>query len=292
MSVPPQHPGYDSQPGGWPQQSGQPGQSPGYGQQSGGFPQAGDESTQSAGFPHAGPPQQYGQFGQPGGFPPPPGQYGGLGGQFGQQTGWAPGQSGYSGGWEQAQPGQPAGWGQSPGQFGQPGPYGVPGQFAPYPNQFGEPPRKRRALPWVLAGGGVVVLAVIVILVVTLTGGGSPQSTAQAVVDRLNAKDVAGLQALSCKAQQGGSVSADDVDPMKDAPAEYRSMTAQWSLRGVQQKDDSHADAAINLSFGNIPAQLPASVRDRMAKGVDGTLALVKEDGDWKACDLKVAGGA
>ncbi|GDY28591.1 Rv0361 family membrane protein [Gandjariella thermophila] len=283
MSVPPQQPGYGNQPGGWPQQPGQPGQPPGagYAQSPGGFPQSGDESAQRAGLPHAGQqPPQYGQFGQPSGFPQQPGHYGGFAGQ----------------------PAAPAGWAQQPGQlgqFGQPGPvppYGTPGQppgqFAPYPNQFGEAPKKRRALPWVLAGGGVVVVAAVVLLVVWLAGGSgsTPQATAQAVIDKLNAKDVSGLKALSCKAEQSSMASSSDIDPMKDAPAEYRSMQAQWTLRGVQQKDDSHADAAINLRFTNIPANLPATVRDRMSQGVDGTLVLVKEDGDWKACDLKKAG--
>lgn len=281
MSVPPQEPGYGSQPGGWPQQPGQPGQPPagGYAHPPSGVPQSSDEATQSAGLPHAGQtPQQYGQFGQASGFPQQPGQYGGFAGQPGQ-------------------PGQPGGWGQQPGQhgqFGQPGPYGAPGQapgqFSAYPNQFGEAPKKRKALPWVLVGGGVVVIAAVVVLIVSLTGGGSPQSTAQAVVAKLNAKDGTGLKALSCKAEQGSAVSSSDVDPMKDAPDEYKNMKAQWSLGSVTQKDDSHAVATIKLSFSNIPTDIPASVKNRITKGIDGNLALVKEDGAWKACDLKVDG--
>jgi hypothetical protein len=288
MPVPPQPPGAPDQPGGWHQQPGQPGQQPGggYPQPQAGFPQTGDQHQQAAGFPHTGPqPQAPAAFGQPGVFPQQPGQPGGFGAQPGQSGAWAQQPSEPYG-----QPG-PYGYPAGYGQFGQPGPSGQQGPFTPYPNQFGAPQRKKRALPWLLAGGGVLVVAAVAVLVLALAGRGDPQTTAQAVVDKLNAKDVNGLRALSCKAEQDKdtSVTARDMDVLKGAPAQYKSMKAQWSLREVKPRDESHADATVNLSFTNIPAEIPAVAKDRLAKGADATLTLVKESGDWKACDFKLA---
>jgi len=110
---------------------------------------------------------QYGQYGQSG---PQPYYGGGTGQQPYGQPGY--GQTGaqpyYGGTGYQQQPygqgyGQP---GYGPG-YGQPG-YGQPGYG------YGPPPKKRRALPWILGGVGlVIVLVVAVVLVVALGSGGT-----------------------------------------------------------------------------------------------------------------------
>jgi hypothetical protein len=80
--------------------------------------------------------------------------------QYGQQPGYgAGGQSGYP------QYGQPQ-YGQP--QYGQPG-YGQPYGQAGY-GGYGQPPRKNKALPWIL--GGVAVLVVVVVGIVLLVGLG------------------------------------------------------------------------------------------------------------------------
>jgi hypothetical protein len=113
--------------------------------------------------------QGYGQqqpgYGQPG-YSQPYGQpgYGQPG--YGRQPGY--GQPGY---------GQP-GYGPQPG-YGQPGYGQQPGYGAPYgPYGYGQqpPPKKNKALPWILGGGAVVVVAIIAVVVLVLTlGGGTTQ---------------------------------------------------------------------------------------------------------------------
>jgi hypothetical protein len=97
--------------------------------------------------------QGYGQpYGQPG---------------YGQQGYGQPyGQPGY---WQQQPYGQ-QGYGQP---YGQPG-YGQPPGYGPYGGwQQQPPPRKNKALPWILGGAAVVVVAVIAVVVLVVALGGS-----------------------------------------------------------------------------------------------------------------------
>ncbi|MDF2976490.1 MAG: hypothetical protein K0S40_1218 [Actinomycetospora sp.] len=126
---------------GQPGQYGQSGPQPYYGGQQQGYGQPGYGQSGPQPYYGAGQPQGYGQqgYGQQG--------YGQQG--YGQQ---GYGQPGY---------GQP-GYGQPP--YGQP--YGQPGYGG-----YGQPPKKNKALPWIL--GGLAVLVLVVVGIVLLVGLGA-----------------------------------------------------------------------------------------------------------------------
>ena len=137
-------------------------------------------------------PTQYGPTAEPYGQPPPsssgPQPY--YGGQPGDPSQQPPGQQGYG-----QQPYGQQGYGQQP--YGQPGygqqpygqqlygqqlygqqlygqqlygqqPYGQPA-YGPYGGQ--QPPKKNKALPWLLGGGAALIVAVIAVVVLLVTFG-------------------------------------------------------------------------------------------------------------------------
>jgi hypothetical protein len=114
----------------------------------------------------------YSPYGQQQGSGPQP-YYGGQDPYqqgYGQQPGY--GQQGYG----QPGYGQPdgqQGYGQQPyGQYGQP--YGQPGYYGQ------QPPKKNKALPWILGGVGLVVVIVVVLVLVFTLGASGPISGASA----------------------------------------------------------------------------------------------------------------
>jgi len=120
--------------------------------------------------------QQPGQYGQSGPQP----YYGGQAGDPYQQGYGQPGygQQGYG----QPGYGQP-GYGPPYGQqgYGQPGygqPYGQPGYGQPGYGQpgygYGPPPKKKKALPWILGGVALVVVIVVAIVLVIGLGASGP----------------------------------------------------------------------------------------------------------------------
>lgn len=251
MSQPPQPPGpfgqppYGQQPGGpqWGQQPGQPGPGdqpqPGYGQQ--------------PGFPPTGPQPQPG---------------------WGQQTpppGW--GQPGQPGQPQPTQPGQPA-WGQQPGFPGQQPGFGQQ-NFPGYPGAPGGPPKKNKALPWLLAGGGVVVVGVVVLLlfVFGVFGGSSnsPDTVAQEVADALNTQDTAKAAAISCTGK------ADSTD--SEALQALKAAHIQASVTGKAQVNGSNATATLHLNF-----QEAGQTVD-----LDAKLTMQQQSGKWCVPDNGLA---
>ncbi|HET8641853.1 MAG TPA: hypothetical protein VFM37_07935 [Pseudonocardiaceae bacterium] len=268
MTYPPQQPpqddpyGRQSGQGGWGQQQRPEQQGPEYGQQPG---QQG--YGQQPGQPGYG--QQPGQQGydQPG-HVQQPGQPG-----YGQQ----PGQPGYGQPSHGAQPGQP-GYGAQPGQ-----PYGTPpGGFGPPPG-YG-PPAKRSALPWILGGIGVLVVIALAIGAYFAFGGqgNDPQQVAQTVVDEMNKlenADAATIENVLCSADK--EAFRQEFDEFISGFKELKEQTgegfeAKFTLGDVRTEGDTGSfDIIAEASFQGetnketIPAQL------------------VREDGDWKVCDLQ-----
>jgi hypothetical protein len=110
------------------------------------------------------------------------GQQPGYGQQGYGQPGY--GQQGYGqqpyGGYGQPY-GQQQGYGQQPyGGYGQP--YGQPGYYGQQP-----PPKKNKALPWILGGVGLVIVVVVVLVLVFTLGSSGPisgaSSRSQAIPD-------------------------------------------------------------------------------------------------------------
>ncbi|RBY83126.1 hypothetical protein [Blastococcus sp. TF02A-26] len=116
----------------------------------------------------------------------PPGPYGAPG-QYGAPGPYgAPGRYGPPAGGPRppvpppppGQYGAPAPYGP-PGQYGAPGPYGQPGGGLP-PGGYGGPPKRRRALPWLIAAAVVLVAGVGVLLFFLLSGDDSDDSAGPA----------------------------------------------------------------------------------------------------------------
>lgn len=142
-------------------QAGQSPYAPGQGQygQSGPQPYYGGYEQQGYGQPGYGQQQGYGQgYGQPHAQP-----------GYGQQ---GYGQPGYG------QPYGQQGYGQPYGQQGYGAPYGQPG-YNPYGQPgYGQPPKKNKALPWILGGVAVLVVAIVAVVVLVMTLGGGPVQAA------------------------------------------------------------------------------------------------------------------
>ncbi|MBB5954119.1 hypothetical protein FHS29_000689 [Saccharothrix tamanrassetensis] len=269
MSVPPQQPGsHGPQPGPFGQQPGQPGPQPGYGQQPGGYP------PPPPGFPQGGQ-QQPGYGPPPGGFPPP------------------------------GQPGQP-GYGQQPygqpGQFNQPG-YGQPGGFG---DPYGAP-RKKSPLPWILAGGGVLVIGVVVVLLLTLGGGGNgtAKDAAESFATAMTNKDYAKLSSLTCaedqkeiddlkKAFDPDSISKEIEKNLESMPPAMKEKAKQMQeaaknikivakVNGVQEKDDTHAEADFSIKLEGVPEELKSMLKDDDSNKIP----FIKTDNGWVACEKK-----
>ena len=267
MTYPPQQPPQGDPFG---QQPGRPGEQGDWGQQQ--QPGSGQQPGQQPGQPGQPPGQQGPQPGQHPGPGPQPGQPGQPGGQPGQFPGGQPGQ--FPGG----QPDQP-GYGQPPGQqFGQP------------PGGFGQPPgyppaQKRSALPWILGGVGLLVVIALAIGAFVLlggSGGNDPRDVAQTVVDEMNKLENANAGTIEnqlCNSQKEAFRKEFDdfVNGFKELKAQAGSdFTAKFSLGDVRTEGDTGSfDIIAEASFQGesnketIPAQL------------------VREDGDWKVCDLQ-----
>ena len=226
--------------------------------------------------------------------------------QYGQQPGQQPGQQGY--GQQPGQPGygqqpgqgQPGQYGQQPGQYGydQPG-YGQPGQSGqgpqpgqPYgtpPGGFGPPPgygppAKRSALPWILGGIGVLVVLTLAVGAFFAFGdqGNDPQQVAQTVVDEMNKLENANASTIENVLCTGDKETfRQEFDEFVNGFKELKEQAgegfeATFTLGDVRTEGDTGSfDIIAEASFQGetnketIPAQL------------------VREDGDWKVCDLQ-----
>jgi hypothetical protein len=74
------------------------------------------------------------------------------------------------------------------------------------------PPRRRSALPWLLAAGGGIAAVITVVLFITLTGGpdtSTPQAVAEAAATAISDNEDDDMQELAC----------DGVDLMADLSA-------------------------------------------------------------------------
>ncbi|MGP4015738.1 hypothetical protein [Saccharopolyspora sp. 5N708] len=275
MTYPPQQPPGQ---GGWGQQPG--GQYPPSGPQPGGaYPPSGPQPG-GAYPPSGGQPQQgYGQqpYGQPG---------------YGQQGYGQPG-----GAYPQSGPQPQQGYGQQPPYPPQGGdPYGQAGFGA-------EPPKKKSPLPWILGGvGAVVVIGVVIALVVVFTGGpGDPRDVAQEGIDKINAKDFAGLQGMACQKDQEdfqkmldtfegkGSefaelkelgISDADIQKMID------SMKFEVKLGDVKDNGDNTATAKISgqMTFAGDVEIMGQSLGEMPPMPIDEEIKMIVEGGDWKLC--------
>lgn len=294
MTYPPQQPGpYGPQgPHGQPGGFGQPGQQ--------GQGQPGQQGQGPQGQPGQGQPGQ----GQPGqGFPGQPG-YGQPGG-FGQPGGQpAPGQPGAPG------PGQPAPYGQPPtGGFGQQAPYGQqPGPYGQQPAGFGgpgfPPPKQKNTgkmigiiavIAVVLAGGGVGLYFLLSgndkssSNSSSATGGtaqdpGSPQGVANTLVAKLNAKDLPGVQSLTCSQYRSEIPSLlQNYDPRFSSgqdPA-VKGIGVHYTLNKVTTQSGTSATAAITESFTNLPAAIQPSIP---SGHFSANVPLRKSGTTWQLC--------
>jgi hypothetical protein len=250
MNYPPQQP-----PQGDPYGQRPPGGDP-YGQQQPpGYGQPGQPGPGQPGQPGPGQPG-YGQPGQPGYDQPGPGQPG-------QEGGFGPGQ-GYG-----PQPGQP---------FDTP-----PGGFGP-PSGYGEPPQKKSRLPWILGIVGVLVVALVVAGAFVFLGGGGndPHQVAQTVVDEMNKLENANadtIEAELCSSQKDTFRRQfnDFVSGFKELKAQAGDQfNAKFSLGEVKTEGDKGSfDIIVEATFqGKTNTEtIPAD--------------LVRENGDWKVCDLQ-----
>jgi hypothetical protein len=105
-------------------------------------------------------------------------------------------------------------------------------------------------------------------------GTGTPQELAQAVVARLNAKDLTGVIELTCA--QGKATGRRELvkaipalDP--DAPAEVRGAAIEFELRDVNEFPDGYV-AAISVRF------------DGTAQ--DGTMRIQRTGEKWTLCGM------
>jgi len=182
-------------------------------------------------------------------YPPQPGQNDPYGRQqpYGQQPQYG-----------QPQYGQPQ-YNQQQGSYGQPQQPSY-GGFGTY----GQPPRKRGPLPWILAGGGALVVAVVVVLVIVLTSGDSagesPQGTADALADALNDHSISAINDLLC----------DDAHKIDATDADETNGFDEISNVRVKSVDESGSDSAT--------AVLTATVK---GKDEDQDFPLHKTDGKW-----------
>lgn len=207
------------------------------------------------------PPQQPGPGGwgqQPGnGFPPPGPQQTPQ-----QQPNWYGNQHT---GWDQ-QPGQPAPMAPWGGDLG-------PGNWVQEPGGFGDvqpPAPKKSKLPWILGGiGALVVLAGVGAGLFLWLGGGPGEArpVAQAVVDKVNAHDFAGLDEHLCQSNRAG---------LEEQLAILEPGTFDVRLGAVTESGEQ-ATAELLGTFDMGGATHP----------VDQTMGLVVEDGAWKICQLE-----
>ena len=243
--------------------------------------------------------QQQGQYGQSG---PQPyyggGQQQGYGQQGYGQQGY--GQQGYGQqGYGQSGPqpyygaGQQQGYGQQgygqqgygqPG-YGQPG-YGQPGYGQPYgqPGYGGygqQPPRKNRALPWILGGVALVVLLIVaVVLVVGLAGGGTVTATSARSVP-IPDDDPAGVTE-TLTLDGSGEVSAIQVGVSITHPYTCDLVVTLRSPQGQQvtladSNDCTRANPNLNLQLDS--RQPGSPLAPLVGQSVSGAWTLTAVDG-------------
>ena len=247
-------------------------------------------------------------------YPPqqPPGQGGWgqqPGGQYPQQPG---GQFPPSGGQQHPQPGgayPPSGGQQYPQQPGGAYPPGAGQQFQQggypqQPNQFGgygQPPKKKSPLPWILGGlGGLVVIGIIIALVLVFTGGpGDPKVVAQDAVESINAKDFAALQSVSCKKERAGlqevidsmEGKGGDVAQLKElglTDADVKKFVDGLSFRAtlgpVVDNGDNTATAKVTGEMRATGTVMGRDLSQMPPFPLDEDFKMVVEGGEWKIC--------
>ena len=261
----------------------QPPQGDPYGQQ----PRQDDWGQQQPGYRQHDQPGYGQQQGQPG-YGQQQGQpgYGQQQGQpgYGQQQGqpgYGPGQPDYG------QPGQPG----PPGQPGQPeygqDPYGAPAGFG-QPGGYAQPPAKKKsALPWILGGLGVLVVIALAVAAFLAFGGSGddPREVAQTVVDEMNKLENANadtIENLTCNAQK--DTFRQDFDDFINGFKELKEQagddfTATFTLGDVRTEGDTGTFDIV------AEAQFKGETNKETIPG-----QLVREDGEWKVCDLQGGG--
>ncbi|GGM62524.1 hypothetical protein GCM10012275_36550 [Longimycelium tulufanense] len=139
-----------------------------------------------------------------------------------------------------------------------------------------------------LAGGGVAAVGVVVLLVVLLTGGGA-ESAAKDYVAMMNTRDYPGLGKATCSEQRENTGNLKrNLEPgsRPRAPESYRDIRAEVRLGEVTEQGADAAVAALSVSYVNVPEQSKTIFRD-----VDLRMKLVREDGEWRVCELRQGGG-
>ncbi|SFP76115.1 hypothetical protein SAMN05421810_103332 [Amycolatopsis arida] len=195
--------------------------------------------------PYGQQPDPYGQGGYPqsGGVPQQDPQAGGYGQQYTQPYG----QQGY---------GQ-----QGYGGYGQYGGYPQPGQYGP----GGEPPKKGRAGLWIALSAVGVVLVAFAVTAFVAPGfllsddegkDGGPQQVAQQIIDGINAKDKAALNALKC-----GNADRDVDQAIQNIGA-----TSDARLGEVKQVSDTSATANLDITIAGSPTQVVGELRSADSK--------------------------
>ncbi|MCP2257309.1 protein of unknown function (DUF4878) [Streptoalloteichus tenebrarius] len=202
------------------------------------------------------------------------------------------------GGWPQRPSGPQSGGFPQSDPFGQPGPLpGQPGEVGQLEQPFGMPgapeSRKKKALPWVLAGGGVLVIGAVVALVLLLTRDSSPRGVFDSYADAVGSRDFEAAAQLTCVAKRGEIKGVGE----KQAKARRNLETVGElppDLREEQEKElRKVADLRIKLTLLDLTEdgdRATARVRVEMTSGeesrsTEDTMTMVKEDGDWRVCD-------
>jgi hypothetical protein len=152
-----------------------------------------------------------------------------------------------------------------------------PQQPGPWP---GQPPRKRRLLPWILTGGGILIVAVVVILVVVLTSGpdkSTPEGVADAIVASFNDSDFDELAELSCDGSEEYVTRLADPFDRTTASGDRIALTAE--LERVSMDGNGEALAVIALTLNHVPDEL----RENFGDDTTGKLpvGLREENGEW-----------
>ena len=138
-------------------------------------------------------------------------------------------------------------------------------------------------MPWILGGIGVLVVIALAIGAFLAFGGsgGDPQEVAQAVVDEMNKlenADAAKLESLTCSAEKDTiRASLDELNAgFKEIKEEAGDdFSAKFILGDVRTDGDTGTfDLTVEASFQG----------ETSSESFTGQL--LREDGDWKVCDL------
>ncbi len=218
---------------------------------------------------------------QPQASTPPQQPYGAPAGQ--QQPYGAPQQQPYGGAPQQ----------QSYGAPGGPSPYGAPGG---YPGRGSSGGGGRKLL--ILIGGGVAAVIVLIILLVvafSVIGGGSPEDVAGDYFAAIEDGDVEKLCELSSEDEQDAEFEIYDVDNCGDYAEEFEDSSEagefedyrddfdfEYEIGDVTERDKTaDVDYTVTYKYTGDDEDI-ADFYDEDGEESDGTLELVKEDGEWK----------